>query len=433
MDKTFFPALTTHQFLRLVTVTAMYFAQGIQTGLLVTAIPAYLASQEVAPTAIGGFIGVVMLPWTFKLISAPLMDRFSFLPMGRRRPWVLLGMLGAIIGYITMSMVDDPVNNLSTLLTAGLIVSSSTAFMDVAIDGMTIDIIETDEYPRANAFMNGGNIIGFAMTSAVAAWLMSQYGISFTLLIVALLMGLLSLFPLLLRERPGERILPWTAGETSPVSLEIQMTSWKEIASNMVKVLFLPASIALASIALLHGATYGLIQAFLPTLTVQELGWLDTSYSGLVATAGLTAGIIGIFIASPLLDKLGTIKGLKLFIGGLAFISFLVGIMPMLWENEWTMQTFIFGYYIIRNLLLIALFTACMTICWETVAATQFTLYMSLSNLGISIGAALFSGLQPFTTYPQFFLVFMAINLVAILILWKVDLNKHARRLEILR
>ena len=139
-------------------------------------------------------------------------------------------------------------------------------------------------------------------------------------------MGLLSLFPLLLRERPGERILPWTAGETSPVSLEIQMTSWKEIASNMVKVLFLPASIALASIALLHGATYGLIQAFLPTLTVQELGWLDTSYSGLVATAGLTAGIIGIFIASPLLDKLGTIKGLKLFIGGLAFILSLIHI-----------------------------------------------------------------------------------------------------------
>ena len=61
MEKTFFPALTTHQFLRLVTVTAMYFAQGIQTGLLVTAIPAYLASQEVAPTAIGGFIGIVML------------------------------------------------------------------------------------------------------------------------------------------------------------------------------------------------------------------------------------------------------------------------------------------------------------------------------------------------------------------------------------
>ena len=77
MKPSLFPALTTNQPLRLLTVTAMYFAQGIQTGLLLTAIPAYLASQAVDPVAIGGFIGVVMLPWTFKLISAPLMDRFS--------------------------------------------------------------------------------------------------------------------------------------------------------------------------------------------------------------------------------------------------------------------------------------------------------------------------------------------------------------------
>jgi len=55
--------LTTNPFLKLLTVTAMYFAQGIQTGLLVTAIPAYLASQEVAPTAIGGFTDLVFCQW----------------------------------------------------------------------------------------------------------------------------------------------------------------------------------------------------------------------------------------------------------------------------------------------------------------------------------------------------------------------------------
>jgi len=430
MKQPFFPALTTNQPLRLLTVTAMYFAQGIQTGLLLTAIPAYLASQEVDPVAIGGFIGVVMLPWTFKLISAPLMDRYSFLPMGRRRPWVILGMLGAVIGYLTMGMVDDPINNLSTLLTAGLIVSSSTAFMDVAIDGMTIDIIEPEEYAKANSFMNGGNIIGFAGTSAVASWLMSQYGLSFTLLIVALVMGLLALFPLLLRERIGERLLPWTAGQPSEASLKIQMDSWGEIARNLFKVFFLPASLALVFISFIAGMTYGFLQAFLPTLTVQELGWENTAYTSMVATAGLIAGILGVFIASPIISKVGTVKGVKLFLGGFVLIGLLIGLTPMLWEQIWPMQTFIFSYYIIRTLFLIALFTACMTICWETIAATQFTLYMSLSNLGISLGAILFSGVKPWASYPQLFFVFVAVNLLGIVVLSKISLEKHAKRLE---
>ena len=104
------PALTEHKILRLSTVTAMYFAQGVQSGLLFTAIPAYLAMKGVEASVIGGFIGLLFLPWSLKIISAPVMDRFSFLPMGRRRPWVITGMIGALIGYIGMSLVDDPLN-----------------------------------------------------------------------------------------------------------------------------------------------------------------------------------------------------------------------------------------------------------------------------------------------------------------------------------
>ena len=42
--------------LRLTTVTAMYVAQGIQIGLLVTAFPAYMAAHGVSPVAICGWI-----------------------------------------------------------------------------------------------------------------------------------------------------------------------------------------------------------------------------------------------------------------------------------------------------------------------------------------------------------------------------------------
>ncbi len=45
-----------------------------------------MAKQGVSPAVIGSFIAITILPWSLKLINGPIMDRWSFLPMGRRRP-----------------------------------------------------------------------------------------------------------------------------------------------------------------------------------------------------------------------------------------------------------------------------------------------------------------------------------------------------------
>ncbi len=79
---------------RYATGSLMYFAQGIPQGLLAIAIPAWLASQGVSAADIGSYLAVIVLPWAFKLVTGPLMDRYEFLPMGRRRPWVIGAQLG---------------------------------------------------------------------------------------------------------------------------------------------------------------------------------------------------------------------------------------------------------------------------------------------------------------------------------------------------
>jgi PAT family beta-lactamase induction signal transducer AmpG len=387
------PSLVENRPLRFLTISVLYFAQGIQTGLFLTSMPAYLASQGAEAAAIAGFIGVIMLPWTFKIVGALLMDRFSFLPMGRRRPWVIAGMLGAVIGYVAMAMVNDPVNHVSLLIITGLIVSTSTAFMDVAVDSMTVDIVPEGEYSKANAFMMGSNAIGLATTIAASSWALNKYGVSATLIGTAIIVAMLSLFPILLRERKGERIFPWSAGEASSVALELNMDSWGEILRNLLKALILPTSILLALVSFLVGSTNGLLKAFLPVLTVQELGWLDTEFANLVASASLVAGITGMVIGGILITWLGTIRGAKVFLGVLVLAGLLMGFFPAFWENVLTVKGFVFAVNIFRTLFLIALFTACMAICWKQVAATQFTIYMAISNFGISLGAAMYAWL----------------------------------------
>ncbi len=67
---------------------------GTVTAELAIAMPAWLAAQGADAGDIGSYLAVIYLPWAFKLIVGPLMDRYQFPAMGSRRAWVLVAQLG---------------------------------------------------------------------------------------------------------------------------------------------------------------------------------------------------------------------------------------------------------------------------------------------------------------------------------------------------
>ena len=92
-DKINLPTLSESAFLRYFNFAALYFVEGLAQGMLLVGIPAWMAMEGKSPSEIGKFAVAYSLPWTFKFIVAPLMDRYTYLPMGRKRPWVLFGHL----------------------------------------------------------------------------------------------------------------------------------------------------------------------------------------------------------------------------------------------------------------------------------------------------------------------------------------------------
>src|SRR5215203_4592136 len=111
-------ALSQNPVLRYFNFIALYIAQGIPEGMLFFGIPAWMAANGKTPGEIGSFVAVCGLPWSFKIIVAPLMDRFSYLSMGKRRPWVLFGQLGLIISFAAMAFVPDPLNHVAVFMVA---------------------------------------------------------------------------------------------------------------------------------------------------------------------------------------------------------------------------------------------------------------------------------------------------------------------------
>ena len=77
---------------RLFVVTLLGFASGLPLALTGQAMQAWLTVAGIDLATIG-FLSLVGLPYTFKFLWAPLMDRFELPLLGRRRGWLVLTQL----------------------------------------------------------------------------------------------------------------------------------------------------------------------------------------------------------------------------------------------------------------------------------------------------------------------------------------------------
>lgn len=401
------PSLTEHTFFRYFSFAILYTAQGLPEGMTYFAIPAWMAMNGKSAAEIGAFVGVVGIPWSFKIIVAPLMDRFSFLSMGRRRPWVLFGQLGLVVSFIVMGLVPDPMNNLSLLMAAAFFVSFFGAFQDVATDGMAIDIVPVNEQARANGLMWGAKIIGISVSLATGTWLINHHGFRAATLVLSSCVCIILLVPLLMRERPGEKLLPWTKGSASPAAAGMQLDSFFKIFKSLFKVFFLPSSLYIGIAFFLFNMGIALLETMLPVFTIQEAGWTNAKYSNLFSITSMVAGFLGVIAGGALADFFGKRRMLSIYL--LLFASVMVGMALM--KNHWS-TGFITGfmglYYTLYVFTSIASFAIGMQLCWRRISATQFTLYMAISNIGRSVGASLLGPLKARLPWEHM-LVFVAL------------------------
>jgi PAT family beta-lactamase induction signal transducer AmpG len=426
------PALKDHQYLRFASLGLLYVAQGLPIGLFQVAIPAWLASQGLSAAQVGSFIAIVFLPWSFKLLAGPVMDRFSFPPMGRRRPWVIGAQAGIVLALLLIAIVaPDPNASLMLLAGLGFCANSFGAIQDVAVDGMAIDILEEDERARANAFMFGGQVIGVSGSAALGSYALVNFGLGAAALNLAVVVALIMLVPLFIKERQGERLLPWTKGSASKEALASVSKNWSEIFSTLIRALFLPMSLLLILLEGLSRVAGGMLGAIGPVLTVQDLGWLQTEYSQWVAIAGIAAAIFGVLLG-PVVDRFGAKLALMLAILVRTVMFGLVGFMQFLWQDPLFFKVAILISALSGQIVTIAIISLFMQISFQRVAATQFAVYMALANLTSSMGAALIAPMDGVLSYSQMFYVMAVLN-VLFLLLWPLfNLVRHRRDVQVL-
>ena len=427
-----FPALSQNAPLRYLTFSALYFAQGIPEGLLLFGIPAWMAVNGKSAAEIGGFVAILAMPWSFKILAAPLMDRFTFLAMGRRRPWILFGQLGIAASLLSMAFIVDPLNNMFMLSLSGFFVRLFAVFQDIAVDGLAIDILPVDQQARANGLMWGSKIIGISASVALGVSIINSYSFFHAFALFSMFMFLIMFIPLFFKERAGEKRLPWTKGKVSEAAASIQVHSWKGLVKSLAKVFILPVSLMMGVAAFSFSIGRGLMDSILPVLTVQELGWSDGEYSKIFSLVNLIAGILGMFAGGALIDFFGKVRMMSIYLILLILLIVSAFLLRDHWDNRYIFIGFIGLFYTLITFTTIAMFASAMQLCWKRISATQFTLYMAIANLGLAAGAALLGPLTSFMEWEYVVLAYIVFAGFMLIALQFLRFDKHTKRVELL-
>ena len=150
---------------RLLVVTLLGFASGLPLALTGQALQAWLTSGGVDIATIG-FLSLVGLPYTFKFLWAPLMDRFELPWLGRRRGWLVLTQL-ALAGALWTLAATEPTAQIRVFALVAVAVAFLSASQDVVIDAYRTDLLHKPERGLGASL----NVMGYRLAMIVSGGL----------------------------------------------------------------------------------------------------------------------------------------------------------------------------------------------------------------------------------------------------------------------
>lgn len=150
---------------RLVLVTVLGFASGLPLALTGQALQAWM-SVEGLDLATIGFLSLVGLPYTFKFLWAPLIDRFDLPLLGRRRGWMVFTqvLLAAALWSLAQT---SPLQELKLYAALAVLVAFLSASQDVVIDAYRTELLHARERGLGASL----NVMGYRMAMILSGGL----------------------------------------------------------------------------------------------------------------------------------------------------------------------------------------------------------------------------------------------------------------------
>tara|TARA_B110000008_G_scaffold232646_1_gene236265 strand:- start:159 stop:1457 length:1299 start_codon:yes stop_codon:yes gene_type:complete len=382
------------------------FASGLPLFILYQLVPAWLRSEGVGLKEIG-FFALVGIPYTWKFVWSPLMDRYAPSNMGRRRSWMLITqvLMLASIGYLGFL---DPKTQLSEIAILCAITAFLSASLDISIDAFRREILPDRELGLGNSIHVTTYRIASLIPGSLSLILADHYAWDFVFIITAAFLSL-GILMVLFSDEPevnSHRPLTLRAAITEPFQ--------EFFGRHGVK-----SALWILSFMFLYKIGDSMATA-LSTPFYLDLGFSKTEIGLVAKHAALWPAIFGGIFGGILMLRIGINKALWLF-GGAQIVSILgFALLAEIGHNLWVLALVIGFEYLGVGLGTAAFVAFIARTTSPAYTATQLALFTALTALPRTFANATTGIIVENMGWTNFYLFCTAIAVPGMLLLFKV-------------
>ena len=364
---------------------AMYVAQGIPWGFMTIALISYLTDRGIGDSEAGELTAIVLVPWTFKLVWGPLIDTMTMRSMGRRRAWIIGAEFMMAVSLLGLLAVGDLTHNLRLLGWMFFIHNCFASLQDVSTDALAVDILPPEEQGRTNGLMWGSKLVGKGAGGAAMAMAIDSWGLTGAVMLQFVILLLIMLFPIFMLERAGEKRFPWSEGEARDVGAVASFRRPAEVLKDLRRGFSMVTTSVFVVFGTISMLGWGVVEVVTKTLYTQQLGWSFVDVSQVSGAAALTE-MLGAVLGGYCADRFGRRKVMVVGFMGYGLMAVVFAVFSSLWTETW----FAGGYLLLNPGILavaaVGFLSMSMRISWTKAAATMFTVYLTVSNIGHVLG-----------------------------------------------
>lgn len=364
---------------KLALLGTLYFTQGLPYGFFTQALPVLMRKEGWSLGAIG-LTSLLALPWALKFLWAPLVDRWFWPHIGRRRSWILPLQVLTVLFLAAIAMVPAG-SAIPVLIASVFVVNLLAATQDIATDGLAVELLPPSERGIANGIQVAGYRLGMIVGGGALLIAYDDVGWAGTFGAMAVLVALMTIPIALTREEPvpiesAPRPLVHFLRRPGAIPILILTASWK------------------------FGESFamGMLRPYLADL---GLGLADVGR--LLGTVGFVSGLVGALLGGALIGRVGRQRSLIAF--GLLQCA-AVGLYALLAAQILSrdhLTLIIAAEHVASGMATAALFTCMMDWCDVRASGADYTVQASAVVIAQGSAAALSGYSATALGYPTHF------------------------------
>ena len=382
------------------------FTSGMPLYVLIQLVPAWLRSSGVDLATIGLF-ALVGFPYTWKFIWSPLMDRYKWPFLGRRRGWALVTQVLLLVCIGLMGHFD-PAESLRAIVALVFLVALFSASQDIVIDAYRRELLDDDELGTGNSFFVNAYRLASLVPGALALILSDHLPWSTVFWITGAFMLVGVITTLCIREVSDDRMAPHSLRE-AVVDPFVEFFRRDGIKAGLLILAFM----------FLYKLGDNMATA-LATPFYLDMGFSRTEIGSIAKVAALWASITGGIVGGLVMLKMTINRALWMF-GAVQLVTILgFAWLSTIGHNPVGLFIVVSAEYFGVGLGTIALTAYIARETSRAFTATQFALFTSLIAVPRTVANASTGYLIEWLGYTNFFLLCTVAAVPGMLLLYKV-------------